>query len=319
MKRVVLSGGTGFVGANLVRRLLDDGDEVHLLVRPGFLPWRINGIIGDVILHECVLSDAASMDAVISGVRPESCFHLAVYGAYPSQRDWRQMVRTNIEGTVNLFEACSRHGCEAFVNTGTSSEYGYKNHAPPEDEYIEPNSSYAVTKAAATHYTKLLAHSSPMRVSTLRLYSAYGSFEEPSRLIPTLVVRALAGELPPLVDPSIARDFVHVSDVCAAYLAAANQPVEEKGAVYNIGTGSQTTLFDIVNLVRRMFNIAAEPQWNSVAARTWDSSTWVAAPAKAQRALRWEPAVNLEKGLTELRDWFAANPAMLEFYRTASG
>lgn len=314
-----MSGGTGFVGANLVRHLLAAGDEVHLLVRPGFLPWRINAIINDVALHECVLADDASTGAVIRTIRPNSCFHLAVYGAYPSQRDWQQMVRTNIEGTVNLFDACSRNDCETFINTGTSSEYGYKDHAPPEDEYIEPNSSYAVTKAAATHFTRLLALSSSMRVSTLRLYSAYGPFEEPSRLIPTLIVRGLAGELPALVDPSIARDFVHVSDVCAAYLAAANVCAEEKGAVYNIGTGTQTTLLEIVNLVRRMFNISAEPQWNSVAARTWDSSTWVAAPGKARRELGWAPAVSLEQGLDELRTWFESDAAMLQFYKSVSG
>ncbi len=318
MKRVVITGGTGFVGANLVRHLLAAGDEVHLLVRPGYLPWRIQEIAKDVTLHECVLSDASSADAVIQSIQPETCFHLAVYGAYPSQRDWHQMVRTNIEGTVNLLEACSRRGCEAFVNTGSSSEYGYKDHAPLEDELVEPNSSYAVTKVAATHFTRLHALSSSMRISTLRLYSAYGPFEEPSRLIPTLIVRGLAGELPPLVDPSIARDFVHVSDVSAAYVAAANEPMEEKGAVYNIGTGTQTSLLDIVTLVRRIFQIAAEPQWNSTPARGWDSNIWVAAPGKAQNALGWTPKIGLEQGLKELRTWLEGEATMLDLYRKAS-
>ena len=121
MKRVILTGGTGFVGANLARRLLRDGHEVHLLVRPNYQPWRIDGIRSDVRLHELHLHDAEAVARVVSEIRPEWVFHLAVHGAYSWQTDWEQMVRTNIQGTMSLVFACLETVFEALVNTGYAS------------------------------------------------------------------------------------------------------------------------------------------------------------------------------------------------------
>ena len=118
MKRVILTGGTGFVGANLARRLLCDGHELHLLVRPNYQPWRIDEIRSDMRLHELHLHDAEAIARVVGQVRPDWVFHLAVHGAYSWQTDWEQMVRTNIQGTMSLVSACLKTGFEAFVNTG---------------------------------------------------------------------------------------------------------------------------------------------------------------------------------------------------------
>ena len=184
MKRVILTGGTGFVGANLARRLLRDGHEVHLLVRPNYQPWRIEEIRPDVRLHELHLHDAEAVARVVSQIRPDWVFHLAVHGAYSWQTDWEQMVRTNIQGTMSLVSACLKTGFEAFVNTGSSSEYGFKDHAPAESEPLEPNSHYAVTKAAATMFCRHTAQSRRVHLPTLRLYSVFGPYEDPGRLLP---------------------------------------------------------------------------------------------------------------------------------------
>src|ERR1019366_3585260 len=159
MKRVIVTGATGFVGANLARRLLRDGHEVHLLVRPNYQPWRIEEIRSDVRLHELHLHDAEGVARVVSQIRPDWVFHLAVHGAYSWQTDWEQMVRTNIQGTMSLVSACLKTGFEAFVNTGSSSEYGFMNHAPAESEPVEPNSHYAITKVAATLFCRHTAQS----------------------------------------------------------------------------------------------------------------------------------------------------------------
>src|SRR5262249_24369371 len=149
-------------------------------------------------LHEAPLEDPA---AVVRRVRPEWVFHLAAHGAYSSQTDVRQILQTNVLGTAALVEACLETGFEAFVDTGSSSEYGFTDHAPAEDEAPEPNSHYAVAKASATLFCRHTARSRHVHIPTLRLYSVYGPWEEPTRLIPTLLVRGLDGTLPPLVDP----------------------------------------------------------------------------------------------------------------------
>src|SRR5678815_5617951 len=165
MARTLVTGGTGFVGANLARRLLADGHEVHLLVRPGHAKWRIDEIRNDVRLHQKQLADPAAVATVVRLARPEWIFHLAAHGAYPSQSDVQEMVRTNVTGTVNLVQAALAVSVGAFVHTGSSSEYGFKDHAPSETEWLEPNSAYAVTKAAATHYCRqvALAEKAPVR------------------------------------------------------------------------------------------------------------------------------------------------------------
>lgn len=314
MKRVLVTGATGFVGANLVRRLLRDGHEVHLLLRPRHDAWRIEEIRGDVRLHEARLEDAEAVARGVSSVRPDWVFHLAAYGAYPTELDLPRMIQTNVVGTMHLVEACLRTGFEAFVNTGSSSEYGFKAHAPPEDDWLEPNSHYAVTKASATLYCRFTAQSRRVHLITLRLYSVYGPYEEPTRLLPTLVTRALKGELPPLVDPDVARDYVYVEDVCHACLLAAGQPNQERGAVYNVGTGVQTRLREVVELTRRHLGLTAEPSWGSMPNRTWDTHSWVADHRKISQALGWQPQHSFEQGFGELVDWFRDRPSFRAFY-----
>lgn len=314
MKRVIVTGGTGFVGANLARRLLQEGHEVHLLVRQGFAPWRIEAIRADVRLHEVDLGDGESLLPVIDEIRPDWVFHLATHGAYSSQNDLSQIVRTNILGTVNLVEACLKSGFEAFVNTGSSSEYGFKDHAPSEKEWLEPNSYYAVGKASATLFCRHTAQSRGVLLPTLRLYSVYGPYEEPARLMPALIVRGLRGELPPLVNPDVARDYVYVDDICEAYLLAATRTGQEPGAVYNLGTGVQTSLGEVVSTARKLMNITAEPEWGAMPNRQWDTSVWVADHRKALDELGWRPESTFERGLGRMHGWFLENPELLRFY-----
>ena len=124
MKRVVVTGGTGFVGANLVRRLVADGHHPHLLVRQGFSSWRVDSIRDQITIHEVGLDDADRLVAAFKEIEPTWVFHLAAHGAYSWQTDEAQMHETNILGTRNVLKAAIDQGVEAFVNTGSSSEYG---------------------------------------------------------------------------------------------------------------------------------------------------------------------------------------------------
>ena len=315
----MVTGGTGFVGANLVRRLLSDGHEVHLLVRPNYTPWRIEAIRRDVRIHVLDMAEPEFLTQEVERIRPDWVFHLAAHGAYSWQTDLQEIIRTNIVGTFNLVEACLKAGFEAFVNSGTSSEYGFKGHGPSETEWLEPNSAYAVTKASASMFCRHRAQSKGANITTLRLYSVYGPYEEPNRLVPALVVRGLDGGYPPLASPDIARDYVFTDDALDAYLLAASSPAVEPGAVYNVGTGAQTTLREIADIARRVMSIEAEPVWGSMKNRVWDTSTWVADSGRIRRDLGWIPKHSLEEGLRKTVDWFVGNPELLGFYRCALG
>jgi nucleoside-diphosphate-sugar epimerase len=314
MKRILLTGATGFVGANLARRLLLDGHEVHLLARPNYTVWRIQAVQDDLHLHVARLEDADDTLRVVDHVRPEWIFHLAAHGAYSWQTDLPQMFQTNFIGTVNLVEACLKTGFEVFVNTGSSSEYGFKDHAPTENENPEPNSHYAVTKVSGTLYCGYVARRHSVRIPTLRLYSVYGPYEEPKRLIPTLMVHGLRGTMPPLVSPHIARDYVHIEDVLDAYasvVASTNTPLD---GIYNVGTGIQTTVGKIVEITQQILGNTAKPEWGSMSERTWDTNVWVADIHYIKKTLRWAPAYTIENGLRLTANWLQENPAVYDYY-----
>jgi nucleoside-diphosphate-sugar epimerase len=317
LKRALVTGGTGFVGSNLVRRLLQEGHSVGLLVRDGHDPWRLADVVDRVQWITANLDDGTGIEAGLDGFRPQWIFHLAAHGAYSWQRDPNSILKTNVLGTANLLDACLRIGFEAFVNTGSSSEYGLKDHPPREDEALEPNSTYAVAKAAATMYCAQAGHASGEPISTLRLYSVYGPWEEPQRFIPQLVARGLEGLLPPLASPDTARDYVYVSDVCDAYLKVA-RAVPDPGIVYNVGTGEQTTLRQAVELARRVLEITVEPVWKSMPDRGWDTETWVGNGAKLRERLGWRPTIDLEQGLRLTGDWLNRNSSLKVRYRAAS-
>jgi UDP-glucose 4-epimerase len=254
--------------------------DVVALVRPGSDRWRLAGL--DVELVE-----ADVRERVPGGF--DLVFHLAAHGAYSWQEEEDAIRETNVQGTRNAVRA-GRH----VVVAGSSSEYGLKPYAPAEDEPLEPNSAYAAAKAEATS----LAVDNGAVV--LRLYSAYGPWEDPDRLVPTLLARGLEGELPPLVSPTIVRDFVHVDDVCSAFVLAAGA---EGGRVYNVGSGRQTTVAEVVELARRLLDLDAEPQWGSMPDRAWDTESWVANPERIRRELGWEVRIGLEDGLARTLQW----------------
>lgn len=303
MKRTLVTGATGFVGANLVRRLLSDGHEVHVLLRPQSNSWRLDDISQQIKVHYESLENGDLLSDCLQRIKPHWVFHLAAHGAYSWQNDLKQIILTNILGTANLLNALSQLSCESFVSAGSSSEYGYKNHPPDEKEWLDPNSEYAIAKAAATHFCRLYAQKHELKTVILRLYSVFGPYEDKDRLIPTIIDHGLKNKLPPLVNPEIARDFIYVDDAISAFIAAANTKNLQPGTVYNVGTGKQTTLRDVVSLAREIFNIKQEPDWGSMPNRKWDTAVWIANTQQINNDLGWQPKHTFKEGILKTIEW----------------
>jgi nucleoside-diphosphate-sugar epimerase len=306
MAKALVTGAGGFVGANLVRHLAVLGHQPLAAIRPGGNPWRLEGYEGARV--ELDLAHADDVRAAVLEHRPDWIFHLAAHGAYSWQRDVGAMLAVNVACTEALLAAAREAGTAGVVHAGSSSEYGLKDHAPREDEAVSPNSHYAVMKVAGTHLCRLAAAQHGQRAVTLRLYSAYGPWEEPGRLLPTLVHRALAGGWPPLVGPETARDFVYVDDVCDAFVRAAEQPLDDPGAVFNLGSGTQTTLAQLVEVAGDLFGVVEEPVWGTMEQRSWDTTLWVSDPSAIGQALGWQATTSLREGLAALAQWMGAQP-----------
>jgi dolichol-phosphate mannosyltransferase len=270
---------------------------------------------GDAALLAVDLRDPAALERVVTDVRPDAIFHLAAHGAYSWQTDLDAMLAVNVRATEALLVAAREVGA-SLVHAGSSSEYGYQDHAPGENERVEPNSHYAVTKVAATHLCRLASATGGPQAVTLRLYSIYGPWEEPGRLMPTLVRHAARGEWPPLVGPDTARDFVWVGDACDAFIRSAATPLRDPGAVINIASGAQTTLEAVVTTAGRVLRVESDPVWGSMPARSWDTSTWVGDPSAAERLLGWKATTPLDEGLKRMAAWFEDHPEVATRYET---
>jgi nucleoside-diphosphate-sugar epimerase len=308
--RALVTGADGFVGANLAARLLREGHEVHALCGPSGDEWRLAGV-GEVATHRADLRTPGAARRLLRELAPDWVFHLAAHGAYSWQNDVDRIVTTNLGATIALADAAEEQGVAAFVNAGSSSEYGFKDHAPDEDERPDPNSVYAVAKVAATMYCRHRAVAGGLPAVTLRLYSVYGPLEDPRRLVPSLISHGMRGALPPLVSPDTARDFVYVEDVCDAFLAAAERIGVSRGRIYNVGSGRQLTLRQLVASARKVFDVAAEPDWGAYPPRAWDTNVWCANASSIARELEWRATTGIEDGLrrTAAAGWCEREPA----------
>ncbi len=311
-----MTGAGGFVGARLVERLLTIGARPVLVVRPGSDRWRLSGLTDDAEVIEVELRDPEAVTHAVKRARADWIFHLAAHGAYSWQDDARIIIDTNLMGMLNLLEASAGRGFEAFVHAGSSSEYGFKDHAPSEEEAAAPNSYYAVGKAAATMLGQHVAQQGGLQVTTLRLSSVYGPWEEPRRLVPRLIAHGVAGTLPPLVAPDTARDFVFVDDVCEAFVAVATARGEHS-PIFNVGSGIQTTVREIVEVARAELGIDVVPRWGDYEARAWDARVWVSDPSRIARELDWCAAHDLTGGFSATVRWLHDRPDLWERYGVA--
>jgi len=302
----LVTGAAGFVGAHVTRRLVKMGLQVHAIVSPQGELWRIEDLLPSLVMHRGDITDEAFVQQVIGEVKPDIIYHLAAHGAYPAHHDPKQMMMTNVLGTCNLLEALDKIPYKLFVNTGSSSEYGFKQSPMHEKDLPEPNSHYAVAKTAQTMLCQYIAQSKKKLIVTFRLFSVFGPYEEPTRLVPTIIRRTLQGEALKMVSPQTARDFIFVEDVVDAYLKV--ERLQESGAgIYNIGTGHQTSLKEMTDIVLRLTKSQSQVHWNAMQARIWDTSIWVGDVRKAKELLGWQAKTSLEQGLVQTMEWYKKN------------
>ena len=300
---IAVLGAGGFVGANLVRRLLAERSDVYAVVRGRPAP-RLEGIDTANIL-EVDLTDGGAIGNFVDALRPATVFDTVAYGAYSFETDPDLIYRTNFTAFVDLVERLAAAGClSAFVHAGSSSEYGTNSAAPVEEAGLVPNSHYAVSKASAAGYIAYAGKTRGVPIVNLRLYSVYGPYEDASRLVPALVAKGLGKTFPDFVSPDTARDFVYVDDVVAAFvLAAGRMSLELQGESLNIGSGRQTTIRELAEVAREVFAIPHEPAFGAMTGRGWDLNRWQANPAKARRLLGWRAETSLRDGLARTAEW----------------
>ena len=301
---ILVTGASGFVGSNLFHLIARQRSDVFAVVQRE-KNWRLQDAREQQVLA-ADLNDENAVKNLLDSVMPQTVFDCVAYGAYSFEKDARLIYETNFLSTTRLVEMLANRPFAAFIHAGSSSEYGNNCAAPLETDVCEPNSDYAVSKVAVSDYLGYMGKHRQFPCLNLRLYSVYGPLEDTSRLMPNLVREALAGRLPPLVDPETSRDFVYVDDVCHAFiLAAAKMNPSLFGESLNIGSGNKTTIGELVGTARNIFGVAEVPAYNSMDGRSWDLRDWYSNPQKAELMLGWRAETSLEHGLEQTAAWIA--------------
>jgi polyisoprenyl-phosphate glycosyltransferase len=312
---ILVLGASGFVGANLARSLLEHRADV-VATTSRTPAWRLEDLPARNVREFDALV-ALNVDRMLDEVQPRTVFNCIAYGAYSFETDGELILRTNLMSTHALLERLSARNIAAYIHAGSSSEYGENAAGPEEHDFLAVNSEYAVSKAACAHLIHYYGKHHGLPSANLRLYSVYGPLEDPSRLMPKIVQHGVRGELPPLVDPHIARDFVYSDDVVDAFVAAASELRDEDyGDSFNVGTGRQTTIGELAEVARELYGIEQAATF-TMPPRRWDVGDWYANSARAQKVLGWEARTPLEDGLERMTAWYRALPSP-ERYRSST-
>jgi nucleoside-diphosphate-sugar epimerase len=303
-KKVAITGGAGFIGANLIHKLLSLNYEINLLVRSSTNLWRLKEILPKLKIHEIDISDKQNLKEILTIINPKAIIHLATYTQYRNQQDFEQMIETNIRGTLNLLSASKDIDYDIFINTGSSSEYGIKNNPMRETDLLEPVSFYAATKSSATLLCQVFSREYRKPIVILRPFSAYGPYEEENRFIPTIIKSVIEDRPIKLTPGDERRDFIYIDDIVNVYLKAIQKGKSLAGQILNMGTGKEYTNDEVVKTLFKMTGKKVPIEKGAYPARIWDTLHWVADTSKTKQLLNWEPKFTLEEGLRQTYLWF---------------
>jgi len=313
MKKVLITGATGFIGGNLTRELVKRNFEVNILIRTTSNLWRLADIKDKIIMHNVDLTDNEKLTDAVHNINPSYIFHLATYGSYPRiQTDDKKILETNILGTYNLLKATLDIHYKCLINTGSSSEYGIKDKPMKESDVLEPNTAYGVSKATASLLCQHFARKYEKPVITLRPFSVYGYYEEAVRLIPEVIINCITQKDVHLTSGEQKRDYLFIEDIIDAYIKTMENP-NKPGLIMNVSSGQNVTVKEVANLIHKLINSKNELFFGKKKKESFETNVcWRADIEVIKKELKWKPKTSLIEGLKKTITWFKENLVIYE-------
>jgi CDP-glucose 4,6-dehydratase len=322
MSRSLVTGAHGFVASHLVAALLQRGDDVRVLDRPDPRladvggPRRsgldLLGLRDQVELAEGDLRDADSVGAAVAGC--DSVFHLAAQTIVGVARESPlDTLEVNVRGAWNVFEACREHSVARVVFASSDKAYGSSPQLPYREEFpLRAANTYDASKAAADIIARSYATTYDLPLAVTRFANIYGGGDlNFSRLIPETTVAVLDGRSPLIrSDGSPERDFLHVDDAVAAYLAieGALEQGEARGEAFNAGGERPHSVREVVDQIAAAVGTGIEPKYLGSGTPDGEIDRQYVDSTKLRELSGWGPQVELADGLRRTLEWYRAHP-----------
>jgi nucleoside-diphosphate-sugar epimerase len=305
----LVTGGAGFIGSNIVRRLVEKKKSVRVLdnLATGRIE-NIKDLMSSIDFIGCDIRDMETVKKAVKGVK--YVLHLAALPSVPrSVKDPETSNEINVTGTLNMLVASRDAGVERFVFSSSSSVYGDTPTLPKREDMVPaPLSPYAVQKLTGEHYCRIFFRLYGLKTFALRYFNVYGPRQNPksqyAAVIPLFVESLKEGKSPTIYgDGKQTRDFTFVDDVVAANLRCCSAPAKAAGDVYNIAGGNRISVNRLADTLARLMK--KDVKAVHAGARPGDVRDSQGAAAKAGKALDWKAKVPFETGLKRTVEFFA--------------
>lgn len=295
MARVLLTGGTGFIGRHCLTELLRSGHEVHAISRGECVPKS-----GVVHWHQADLFDEIAVSSVIEEVKPDALLHLA-WEATPGLF-WNSDENVRwVQATLSLLRAYSGVGGGRVVIAGSCAEYDWRGRTFNESTTpLAPASLYGTCKAALFRIVESVAEQWNLSLAWGRVFFLYGPGEPHERLVPSVIRKLINGEAAPCTHGNQIRDYLYVEDVARAFVAILESDVY--GAV-NIGSGIPVALREIVLEIGRQANRPDLINLGSLPERFNEPPYIVASTLRLTEEVKWNPTTSMQGGLERSVSW----------------
>lgn len=303
-RRVLVTGGAGFIASHLVRRLVTLGAEAIVLTKYDSVVDNIRLIdVWDQI--RVVEADIRNLDSLrlLGDIRPEVVYHLAAYNHVgDSFTHVTEALDCNAKGTANVLESCD--GYERFVYVSTSEVYGAQAGVPfVETMCPNPISPYAIGKYGGELYCRMQTQMRERRIVVLRPFNAFGPYQSPRAVIAELILTCLAGQAVHTTEGRQTRDFNYISNLVDGFVLAGERE-EAVGQVINVGSGVEMTIRDLARAVHGVCGARSPLEIGALPYRPTEIWRMQADGARARQLLGWTPKVDLAEGLRRTVGWY---------------
>ncbi|TAN45728.1 MAG: dTDP-glucose 4,6-dehydratase [Nitrospirae bacterium] len=315
MKRLLVTGGAGFIGSEFVRQGVRKGYSIILadsLTYAGDL-LRIKEFEKEISLHRVSVTDKAGVEKIFDAEKPDAVIHWAAESHVDrSIMDAGPFLNTNVLGTQTLLDAARKFGVERFINISTDEVYGDLDGSGSffETTPLSPNSPYSVSKASADMLGRAYHRTYGLPVITVRPSNNYGPWQYPEKLVPVVIVKALNNEEVPVYAQGLnVREWLYVSDCADAVFRILEKG--KAGDIYNIGSGEERKNIEVVKSILKMLG-KPEDLVRFTKDRPGHDFRYSLDSGKLRGELSWRPAVDFDSGLNRTVEWFLSNMSWVD-------